>query len=151
MWRFFTPFRLAILSLAGSLFPAGFSVAVMHGVSPILSVEGSSLTAEERQFRILFVLIPVVCAIGSWLGLFWGIRKKRWTESEVAVVRRCFEHQVWVWIAGVFFLGSILMLVSSSRGSALLLMLPGQAILNLLNIVRVKTAGRRSMLGLESW
>ena len=111
----------------------------------------SALSLHDRELRLV-ILVPLMCSfvlcLASSIFLLRGVQKGVWTEPELAGLRRWIGHPAWIGVIAMSFLGTFVSCFHHGIGFTILLMSPGQAVIQLKNIVRIKTVEQRSIFGL---
>lgn len=153
MRREISPLRLACVSLVGSLvIPGVLLLSLWHVLPGVVSGHWSSLTHQQREIRLLVLLVPLLCGGALWLvplfRLMRGVKRNRWTEEELTGVRRWMEHPAWLGVVLLCFLGATVVFLRYPTASVILLIVPAQAVLQLKTILKKKPVEYRSVLGL---
>jgi len=112
----------------------------------------SGLGPHDREVRLL-VMIPFLCAGATYLlatfSLMRGIKRDIWNEAELADVRRWIEHPIWIGVIALSFLSVCVAFIwYHPAGSTIMLMVPGQAVLQLKNMFKMKIVEQHGILGL---
>ena len=145
------PLQLACLSLVGSAMMSLAAAVTVRIFPAIMTGAFSELSSRHQELRLL-VLVPFLCGVAlcltSTICLARGVKQGVWSQDELARTRHWMDHPLWIGVIVMSFLSASSGVLHQPAGYLFMLMFPGQAVLQLKSILKLKTLERRSILGL---